>query len=208
MSRSKDPNYDPELAKQIKANLRHARSEPQAGDDDLTHIGGGAAGAGQLARRARLGFIGSEPFEARRPVARTYVAEYGSLAGLAVTLAGQIQLGVAIVAVCLLIGLPKAWTWANDRLGSGLWVLGAVLLIAAEIAWGGGGAARDTLSHHGSPGSAMVLTFIGGVVALLGFYRRWGTGGNVFYTARQRDPEAAAVASEAARREGYGRGDD
>ncbi len=206
MSRARLPKEDKALAKQIYKNAkRRGPAPPTAEDEQALAIGHDGRGLARLVRRSRLGFIGSEPYEARRPVARTYVATYGALAALFVTLAGQVRVSGAIVAACLLVGAPKAWTWTHDRFGAGLWVLAAALLGAGELAWASGPAARETLVHHGNPGSALALVFIGGLVALVGFFRRWGTGGNVFYAGRQDDPEAVAVAAEAARREGAGR---
>lgn len=206
MSRARLSKEDKQLAKEIYVNAkRRGPAPPTAEDEQALKIGHDGRGLARLVRRSRLGFIGSEPYEARRPVARTYVATYGALAGLFVTLAGQVHAGVAIVAACLLVGAPKTWTWTHDRLGAGLWVLAAALLVAGEVTWASGPTARATLAHHGNPGSALALVFIGGLVALVGFFRRWGTGGNVFYAAGQHDAEADAVAAEAARREGAGR---
>ncbi len=206
MSRQRLSKEDKAVAKQIYENAKRRGPAPATAEDEQAlEIGHDGRGLARLVRRSRLGFIGSEPYEARRPVARTHVATYGALVALLVTLAGQVQLGAAIGAACLLVGAPKAWTWTHDRLGAGLWVIAAALLVDGELAWASGPAARETLAHRGNPGVALALVFIGGLVSLVGYFRRWGTAGNVFYAAGQHDPESAVVAAEAARREGAGR---
>jgi hypothetical protein len=59
------------------------------------------------------------------------------------------------------------------------------VLVAAEVAWfAGGTAARGSLESKGHAGAAGLLVCICGFVALFAFFRRWGTAGNVMYTAR------------------------
>ena len=82
MSRQ-DPNYDPELAKQIMANVKAGRAGAGA-PPPLTP-------GGILRRFFNVGFIGSEPFEARRPVARSGVPRLRAIGCLVV-------LGLALIA--------------------------------------------------------------------------------------------------------------
>ncbi len=87
-------------------------------------------------------------------------------------------------------------------------MLGGLLVVAGELTWQlGGAAARVSLASKGHAGAADLLGAAGALVLLIGFFRRWGTAGNVFYASRQSDtgdPEAQAITAEAARREGYG----
>ena len=104
------------------------------------------------------------------------------------------------------IGAPKAWTWANDRFGAGLWSISAILLIASAVAWASKGAARSVVTHHhGHVGTAQALALIGVFVGLIACYRRWGTGGARGHVAVH-DAQDAAILSEAVRREGRGQG--
>ena len=112
-------------------------------------------------------------------MARTYVALWGTLVALVVTLTGSVVAGGAVIIAGLLVGVPKAWTWAHDQLGAGLWLIGLTLAAAGEIIWVTGGAsAHGTLSTHSGSRTALVLTLVGGFVAVLGYFRRWGTGGS------------------------------
>ncbi|HET9105014.1 MAG TPA: hypothetical protein VFN55_16810 [Solirubrobacteraceae bacterium] len=197
MSR-RDPNYDPELAKQIMANVKAGRARPTA-PPPLTP-------GGIVRRFFNVGFIGSEPFEARRPVARTYAAEWGTLIAIFVVASGNVVAGLILALAMAAIGAPKAWTWTQDRIGSGLWSISAILLVAAAAAWAGGGAARAIVTHHhGHIGTAQALALIGVFIGLLACYRRWGTGGARGHVAVH-DAQDAAILSEAVRRDGRGHG--
>ena len=195
--RRRDPNYDPELAKQIMANTKAMMAK--GADGPLP------TGLTGLRARWRMGFIGTEPYQARRPVARTYVATWGALAAIALTLTGSVPAGGAVTIACLLIGAPKAWTWTHDRLSVGAWLAALALTAIGWIMWATGGAsAHGTLNTHTGSSTALDLAAIGGVVALLSDYRRWGTAGSNVAGNTPRTPAERAVLAEAAAREGAG----
>jgi hypothetical protein len=159
------------------------------------------------AHRRRLGLPGTEPYEVRRPVWRGYAAECLGIAAVLLVVLASVQAGAAVALVALAVGMPRTWLWANDRASAFSWGLAVVLLAAGEIAWlAGGTSARHSLSSKGDPGAAALLIGVCGFVALLGYFRRWGTSGNVLYTQRmlgRDDPEAGRATAESAEREGW-----
>ncbi len=155
--------------------------------------------------RRRFGWPGTEPPEGRNRVRR-----WGSIglatAGLLVVAVGQTQIAAALLLVSLVLGVPRAWTLANDRISCAMWALSAVLLIAGEIAYLAGGSAGRASLDSKSAGAGAVLIGLALIPALVGFFRRWGTAGNVGYLdlqVRRRDPAAIASVRQRAEREGY-----
>lgn len=177
------------------------RSAPDRRDQALA-----AAHASRAwAHRRRFGWPGTEPPDGRNPIRRwgSIGLSVAALLGLAV---GQTELSALLLLVALVLGAPRGWTLANDRASCGLWSLSVVLLVAGEIVWlAGGSTARASLDSK-SAGAGAVLVGLSLVPALLGFFRRWGTSGNVAYLhlqARRGDPAALAATRQRAEREGY-----
>jgi hypothetical protein len=160
--------------------------------------------------RRRFGWPGTEPPEGRNPIQR-----WGSIslsfAALLVVAVGQTEVAALMLLVALVLGTPRGWTLANDRISSALWALSVVLLVVGEIFWLAGGPAARTSLDSKSAGAGPVLIGLALVPAILGFFRRWGTSGNVMYQylqARRGDPAALAATRERAEREGWKFGDD
>jgi len=160
--------------------------------------------------RRRFGWAGTEPPEGRNPIRR-----WGSIGlaavGLLVVGVGQTQIAAGMLLVSLVLGAPRARTLANDRISCVLWALSVVLLAVGEIVWlAGGSAARDSLDSR-SAGAGAALVGLSLVPALLGYFRRWGTSGNVGYLhlqARRGDRAALAATRGRAEREGYQQPED
>jgi hypothetical protein len=155
--------------------------------------------------RRRFGWPGTEPPEGRNPVLR-----WGSiglaLVGLLVVAVGQTEIAAALTLLSLAFGAPRAWTLANDRISCAIWGLSAVLLIIGEIVYAAGGSAARASLDSKSAGAGAVLVGLSLIPALVGYFRRWGTAGNVGYLdlqVRRGDPTARAAVRARAEREGY-----
>ena len=176
-------------------------TRPQRSDQALA----AAHSSRAWAHRRRFGWPGTEPPESRNPV-RRWGGIGVALAGLLVVAIGQTEIAAALVLLSLVFGAPQAWTLANDRISCGLWALSAVLLIAGEIVWvAGGSSARASLDAK-SAGAGAILVGLSLIPALMGYFRRWGTAGNVMYQhlqAQRGDPAALAAGRQRAGREGY-----
>jgi hypothetical protein len=163
--------------------------------------------AHRYAQRRRLGLPGTEPSEVRRPLWRGYAAEGLGVVALLLSGLTSAQAAAAVALAALVVGAPKAWVWGHDRLSGFSWGLAAALLVAGEVAYmSGGRAARVSLASKGHAGAAGLLIAACAVVALVGFFRRWGTRGNVFYTGsqlRKGDPRAVRAVTAGAEREGW-----
>jgi hypothetical protein len=157
------------------------------------------------AHRRRFGWPGTEPPEGRNPV-RRWGGIGLALVGLLVIAVGQTQIAAALILLSLVFGAPQAWTLANDRISCGLWALSAMLLIAGEIVYAPGGTAARASLDSKSAGAGAVLIGLSLIPALVGYFRRWGTAGNVAYLdlqVRRGDPAATAAVRKRAEREGY-----
>jgi hypothetical protein len=117
------------------------------------------------------------------------------IVALLVSLA-SVEAGAALTVVSLAIGVPRSWTWAGDKLSSLSWIVAVVMLVVGEVLFlVGDEAIRRTSTGGHSPGAASILVAFSNAVANLGFYRRWGGGGDSIYWLRQfrkGDPEAIA----------------
>jgi hypothetical protein len=164
-----------------------------------------AAHARRTTHRSRFGWAGTEPPEGRQPLQR-WGAQACAFAGLIAVALGAVEVGAAFALVGLVLGVPRAWTWANDRASSMLWSVAVGLLVAAEVTYASGdSAARRGFGAHGGAGSAALLVFACTVALLIVTFRRWGTAGNVAYTSRQlshRDPVAMSAVRERDERAG------
>lgn len=162
--------------------------------------GGPARAAAREARRSmhrrRFGTPGTEP-----PAGRNPVRHWGSI-GVAivatiVSFSKVTEVGAALAVVSFALGVPRSWTWANDRLASLSWAAGAAMLIAGEILYiVGDSAIRQTPGGGRSAGAAPILIGVSTLVAIPGYYRRWGRTGNTAYWDRQMrkgDPDALAA---------------
>jgi hypothetical protein len=156
--------------------------------------------------RRRFGWPGTEPPEGRRPIPR-YGAQVLALVALLLNAASAVEASAAVALVALVLGVPRGWTWANDRISAALWAAAALVLVAGEIAWlAGGVSAREAYGSHGQAGAAALLIGACTLLALGGFYRRWGTQGNIWVRSqglRRGDPAARANVRARTEREGY-----
>jgi hypothetical protein len=164
----------------------------------------GAHEARQFVHRRRFGFAGTEP-----PEGRSSIRHWGSIGvGVVAFIVSfaQVEAGAALAVVSLALGVPRSWTWANDRFSSLTWVVAVAMLVVGEILFIVGGPAirRTSGSGHG-PGAASILVAFSSAVAVVGYYRRWGTAGNAAYWHRQLrkgDPAARQAAREYAEKSG------
>jgi hypothetical protein len=164
-----------------------------------------ARDARRWARRSRFGYPGTEPPEGRNPIRRYGSIGLGILAAL-VCLGNGLEVGAALALVSFVLGSPRAWTWANDRLSSIGWSAGLGMLAVGEILYAAGGKAERVSLGSRSAGAASILISLSALVALGTYARRWGTGGNMAYTSirlRKGDPEAMAAVRRIAEREGF-----
>lgn len=150
--------------------------------------------ARRYVHRRRFGTVGTEP-----PEGRSELRQWGSISiGIVALIVSfvVIEVGAALAAVSFILGAPRSWTWANDKLSSLTWVVGVLTLVVGEILFVvGSPSIRQTPGHGHGAGAASVLIGLSSLVAIAGYYRRWGTPGNVAYWDRQLrkgDPEAAA----------------
>lgn len=164
-------------------------------DSDRIHQTRAAAhGARRYMHRRRFGTVGTEP-----PAGRSAIRQYGSICvGVVAFLVSfaSVEAGAALTLGSLILGVPRSWTWVNDKLSSLSWVIAATMLLVGEILFlVGDEAMRRTPGGGHGAGAACLLVAFSNVVAVAGFYRRWGTPGNAAYWQHQRrqgDPDAAA----------------
>lgn len=150
--------------------------------------------ARRYVHRRRFGTVGTEP-----PEGRSAIRQYGSICvGIVAFLVAlaNVEAGAALTAISLAIGVPRSWTWANDRLSSLAWGVAVAMLVVGELLFilGDEAMRRTANSGHGT-GAACLLVAFSNVVSVTSFYRRWGTPGNTAYWMRQRrkgDPDAIA----------------
>jgi hypothetical protein len=165
-----------------------------------------ASRARAWAHKRRFGWPGTEPAEVRRPVQR-WGSQLFAIAALFVSGAGSVEGSAALALVALILAVPRQWSWQHDRLSALLWTVGAATLAAGAIAYlVGGHAARGSFGAHGQAGAAALLVFASTLAQIACYFRRWGTSGNVYYTAhrlRAGDPAAADAVRQRASREGY-----
>jgi hypothetical protein len=155
----------------------------------------------------RFGWPGTEPHDIRNHPVRRWGAQLLAFVALFVVSIGSVQPAAGIAALALALGAPRGWVWRNDLLSAAAWSLAVIALAAAEVAWlAGGSAARQSFGAHGRAGAAAILVFVSVLVQIVGYFRRWGTSGNTFYTdrmVRKGDPAAIRSVKERAKREGY-----
>lgn len=159
----------------------------------MAGLRGGRGRAGSRIQRWRLGWPGTEPREVRNPAQR-WGAQLLALAGLLVISFGSTEAGALLVGIAVVVGVPRPWVWANDRVSALAWSLGVAALLAGEAIWAlGGPAARVSLTSRGHAGAAALLLALCPVFQALSYLRRWGTEGNDFYryrALRRGDPAA------------------
>jgi len=163
--------------------------------DRVEQARGAAHEAQRYMHRRRFGTVGTEPPEGRSPV-----RQWGSIGiGIAAFIVSfaQIEVGAALAVISLALGVPRSWTWSGDRLSSLTWVIAvAMLIVGVALDIFGSDAIRRTAGGGHSPGAAAILVAFSSAVAIVGYYRRWGTTGNTVYWQHQRrkgDPDAVAA---------------